>query len=151
MSDFVHLHAHSEYSLLDGLSNIKRLTQRAADLGMDSLALTDHGVMYGAIEFYSAAKKAGIKPIIGVEAYVAPRRHDEKTAEGKGYFHTVLLAKNEQGYRNLVKLTTRAHLDGFYYKPRIDHDLLMEHHEGLIVTSSCLSGEINRPLTQRDK
>lgn len=151
MSDFVHLHAHSEYSLLDGLSNIKRLTQRVADLGMDTLALTDHGVMYGAIEFYSAAKKAGIKPIVGCEAYVAPHRHSDKTPEGKGYFHTVLLAQNEQGYRNLLKLTTRAHLDGYYYKPRIDRELLAEHKEGIIVTQACVSGEVNKRLTQRDK
>src|ERR687886_1730397 len=151
MSDFVHLHAHSEYSLLDGLSNIKRLTQRAAELEMDALALTDHGVLYGAIEFYSAAKKAGIKPIIGVEAYVAPRRHNDRTAEGRGYFHTVLLAKNEQGYRNLLKLSTRAHLDGYYYKPRIDRELLAEHKEGLIVTQACVSGEVNRRLTNKDK
>ncbi len=150
MSDFVHLHAHSEYSLLDGLSNIKKLTQRAADLGMDSLALTDHGVLYGAIEFHSAAKKAGIKPIIGVEAYVAPGRRDNKTPEGKGYFHTVLLAQNEQGYRNLLKLTTHAHLDGYYYKPRIDRELLAQHKEGLIVTQACVSGEVNRRLTQKD-
>jgi DNA polymerase III subunit alpha len=150
MSDFVHLHAHSEYSLLDGLSNIKRLTQRAADLGMDTMALTDHGVLYGAIEFYTAAKKAGIKPIIGVEAYVAPGRRDNRTPEGKGYFHTVLLAQNEQGYRNLLKLTTHAHLDGYYYKPRIDRELLAQHKEGLIVTQACISGEVNRRITQKD-
>ena len=151
MSDFVHLHAHSEYSLLDGLSNIKRLTERTAELGMDTLALTDHGVVYGAIEFYTAAKKAGIKPIIGCEAYVATARHNDRTPQGKGYFHTVLLAKNEQGYRNLLKLTTRAHLDGYYYKPRIDRELLAEHKEGLIVTQACVSGEVNRRLTQKDK
>ncbi|HZG67061.1 MAG TPA: DNA polymerase III subunit alpha, partial [Herpetosiphonaceae bacterium] len=151
MSDFVHLHAHSEYSLLDGLSSIKRMTQRAADLGMDALALTDHGVLYGAIEFYRAAQKAGIKPIIGTEAYVAPHKHDDKTPQGKGYFHTVLLAKNEQGYRNLLKLSTRAHLDGYYYKPRIDRELLAEYKEGLIVSQACVSGEVNRRLTQRDK
>ncbi|MBA3948193.1 MAG: PHP domain-containing protein, partial [Herpetosiphonaceae bacterium] len=150
-SDFVHLHAHSEYSLLDGLSNIQTMTKRVADLGMDTLALTDHGVMYGAIEFYTAAKKAGIKPIIGCEAYVAPGRHDNKTAEGKGYFHTVLLAKNLEGYRNLIKLSTRAHLDGYYYKPRIDRELLAEHKEGLIVSQACLSGEVNRRLTKKDK
>src|SRR3712207_4495396 len=151
MSDFVHLHAHSEYSLLDGLSNIQRMTQRVAELGMDTLALTDHGVLYGAIDFSRAAKKAGIKPIIGTEAYVAPGKHDDKTPQGKGYFHTVLLAKNEQGYRNLLKLSTRAHLDGYYYKPRIDRELLAEHKEGLIVTQACVSGEVNRRLTQKDK
>ncbi len=150
-SDFVHLHAHSEYSLLDGLSNIKKLTQRAADLGMDTLALTDHGVLYGAIEFYQAAKKSGIKPIVGMEAYVAPGKHDDKTPAGKGYFHTVLLAKNAEGYRNLLKLSTRAHLDGYYYKPRIDRELIAEHKEGLIISQACVSGEVNRRLTQKDK
>jgi DNA polymerase-3 subunit alpha len=149
-SDFVHLHTHSEYSLLDGLSNIPKLVQRAADLGMGSLALTDHGVLYGAVEFYQAAQKAGIKPIVGVEAYVAPGKYDDKTPEGKGYFHTVLLAKNAEGYRNLIKLTTRAHLDGYYYKPRIDRDLIAEHKEGLIISQACLSGEVNRRLTQKD-
>jgi DNA polymerase III subunit alpha len=151
MKDFVHLHVHSEYSLLDGFSLINDLVGRAKELGMDTLALTDHGVMYGALDFYNSCKKGGIKPIIGMEAYMAVGAHNDRSAKGKGYFHTLLLAQNETGYKNLVKLTTRAHLDGFYYKPRIDHDLLKEHSEGLIVTSSCLSGEINRPLTQRDK
>ncbi len=151
MNDFVHLHVHSEYSLLDGLSLIDDLVGRAKELGMDTLALTDHGVLYGALDFYNACKKAGIKPIIGMEAYMAVGAHDDRTSKGKGYFHTLLLAQNETGYKNLVKLTTRAHLDGFYYKPRIDHDLLQQHSEGLIVTSACLSGEINRPLTQKDK
>lgn len=151
MNDFVHLHVHSEYSLLDGFSLIDNLVARARDLGMDALALTDHGVMYGALDFYNACRKAGIKPIVGVEAYMAIGAHNDRTPRGKGYYHTLLLAQNETGYKNLVKLTTRAHLDGFYYKPRIDHDLLREHSEGLIVTSSCVSGEINRPLSQRDK
>ena len=151
MNDFVHLHVHSEYSLLDGFSLIDNLVARAKDLGMDALALTDHGVMYGALDFYNACKKADIKPIIGVEAYMAVAAHNDRTPKGKGYYHTLLLAQNEIGYKNLVKLTTRAHLDGFYYKPRIDHDLLREHSEGLIVTSSCVSGEINRPISQRDK
>ncbi|GIV97874.1 MAG: DNA-directed DNA polymerase [Herpetosiphonaceae bacterium] len=148
MAEFVHLHCHSEYSLLDGLSNIGRLCARARELGMDTLALTDHGVLYGAIEFYNAAKKHGIKPIIGVEAYVAPGRHNDRSQ--KGYFHTVLLAKNATGYKNLVKLTTRAHLDGFYYKPRIDRELLEQHKEGLIVTQACVSGEVNRRIIQKD-
>jgi len=113
MHDFVHLHVHSEYSLLDGYATTKGITQRAAELGMDSIALTDHGVMYGAMEFYEAAKKAGIRPIIGVEAYMAPGSlSDPMTKGAKNYFHLLLLAQNEVGYRNLVKLTTRAHLDG---------------------------------------
>src|SRR5918911_1099633 len=127
MKDFVHLHVHSEYSLLDGLSLIDDLVGRAKELGMDTLALTDHGVMYGALDFYNACKKAGIKPIVGMEAYMAVGAHNDRSSKGKGYYHTLLLAQNEIGYKNLVKLTTRAHLDGFYYKPRIDHDLLQEH------------------------
>ena len=114
---------------------IDDLVGRAKELGMDTLALTDHGVMYGALDFYNSCKKGGIKPIIGMEAYMAVGAHNDRSAKGKGYFHTLLLAQNETGYKNLVKLTTRAHLDGFYYKPRIDHDLLKEHSEGLIVTS----------------
>ncbi len=151
MKDFVHLHVHSEYSLLDGYSKTKDLCARAVELGMDSIALTDHGVMYGAIEFYHTARKAGIKPILGVEAYMATGRHDDRTPQGKGYYHTLLLAQNEVGYRNLVKLTTMAHVNGFYYKPRIDHELLQQYSEGLIVTSSCLAGEINRHLTNKQK
>jgi DNA polymerase-3 subunit alpha len=151
MKDFVHLHVHSEYSLLDGYAATSAIAKRAADLGMDSIALTDHGVMYGAMEFYNNAKKAGVKPIIGMEAYMAVGTHDDRSAKGRGYYHTLLLAQNEIGYRNLVKLTTRAHLDGFYYKPRIDHDLLSQHHEGLVVTSSCLAGEINQHLTKKQK
>lgn len=152
MKDFIHLHVHSEYSLLDGYASTKAIAERAVELGMDSIALTDHGVMYGAIEFYTAARKAGIKPIIGVEAYMAPGAHDERSAQnGKTYYHALLLAKNATGYRNLVKLTTRAHLDGFYYKPRIDHDLLAQHKEGLIATSTCLAGEVPQALLQGQK
>ena len=133
--DFVHLHVHCEFSLLDGLSRTGEMTRRAADLGMKALAVTDHGAMYGTIEFYSAAKAAGIKPIIGIEQYIAPRGMTLK--EGKAdadYYHMVLLAKNEVGYRNLLALTTAAHLDGYYYKPRIDKELLAKHAEGLIGT-----------------
>ena len=150
--DFVHLHVHSEFSLLDGLSRNRELTQRAAELGMSALAVTDHGAMYGAIEFYSAATAAGIKPIIGIEQYVAPRRMTDK--EGKtdaDYFHMVLLAQNEVGYRNLLALTTAAHLDGYYYKPRIDKELLAKHSEGLIGTSACLGGEVLRRLAVGDE
>ncbi|NJK78475.1 MAG: DNA polymerase III subunit alpha [Chloroflexaceae bacterium] len=148
MNDFVHLHVHSEYSLLDGYASTRAIAQRAADIGMDSIALTDHGVMYGAVEFYESAKKAGIKPIIGVEAYMAAGAHNERSGD---YFHLLLLAKNEVGYRNLVKLTTRAHLHGMYRKPRIDRALLAQHSEGLVVTSSCLAGEVNQQLTQQQK
>lgn len=151
MKDFIHLHVHSEYSLLNGYAPTKAIAERAAELGMDSIALTDHGVMYGAMEFYGAAKKAGIKPIIGVEAYMAVGAHDDRTPRGKGYYHALLLAKDEVGYRNLVQLTTRAHLDGFYYKPRIDHELLAQYKEGLIATSTCMAGEIPQALTQGDK
>jgi DNA polymerase III subunit alpha len=150
--DFVHLHVHSEFSLLDGLSRTREMTQRAADLGMKALAVTDHGAMYGTIEFYSAAKAAGIKPIIGIEQYIAPRGMHLK--EGKAdadYYHMVLLAKNEVGYRNLLALTTAAHLDGYYYKPRIDKELLAKHAEGLIGTSACLGGEVLRKLAVGDE
>ncbi|MBC8076363.1 MAG: PHP domain-containing protein, partial [Chloroflexales bacterium] len=156
MHDFVHLHVHSEYSLLDGYASTKAITERAAELGMDSIALTDHGVMYGAMEFYAAAKKANVKPIIGVEAYVAPKsRRDPMTKGGKNYYHLLLLAKNEVGYRNLVKLTTRAHLEGggggIFARPRIDWELLQQHNEGIVVTSSCIAGEVIQQLTQQQK
>ena len=129
--DFVHLHVHSEFSLLDGLSRIGEMTKRVAEQGMPALALTDHGSMYGVIPFYAAAKQAGIKPIIGIEAYVAPRGMADK--EGKAdadYHHMILLAKDDVGYRNLLALTTAAHLDGYYYKPRIDKELLARHSAG---------------------
>ena len=138
---FVHLHTHSHYSLLDGLSKIDQLVARAKELGMDTLALTDHGVLYGAVEFYKAARKAGIKPVLGVETYVAPRDRFAKSADER-YHHLILLAENETGWRNLIALVTKAHLEGFYYRPRVDKDLLREHHEGLIALSACLGGEI---------
>ncbi|MEK7653563.1 MAG: DNA polymerase III subunit alpha [Patescibacteria group bacterium] len=140
---FVHLHTHSHYSLLDGLGKIDELVKKAADLKMPALALTDHGVMYGAVEFYKSCKKAGIKPIIGVEAYVARNGHlDKRPKIDERPYHLILLAKNEIGYRNLVKLTTIAHLAGFYYKPRIDFELLEKYHEGLICSTACLVGEL---------
>ena len=156
-NDFVHLHVHSEYSLLDGYATTKAIAERAVELGMDSIALTDHGVMYGAMEFYAAAKKAGVKPIIGMEAYMAPGSQKDPTIKGgKNYFHLLLLAKNEVGYRNLVKLTTRAHLDGLsnrgvFARPRIDRALLEQYHEGIVVTSSCIAGEVIQHLTQQQK
>lgn len=143
MVDFTHLHVHSEYSLLDGLSKIEKLLRKALELGMDSLALTDHGSMYGAIKFFLTAQDYGIKPIIGVEAYVAARsRFDKQANIDSDRHHLILLAKNEEGYKNLMKLVTHANLEGFYYKPRIDMDLLKEHHEGLIASTACLEGEI---------
>ncbi|MBU0476585.1 DNA polymerase III subunit alpha [Patescibacteria group bacterium] len=140
---FTHLHIHSHYSLLDGLPKIDDLLDYVKELGMDSVAITDHGVLYGAIEFYKKAKQKGIKPIIGAELYLSLERMDQKrpNIDGKRY-HLVLLAKNEQGYKNLVKLITRAHLEGFYYKPRIDEELLREHSSGLIALSACLQGKI---------
>jgi len=140
---FTHLHVHSHYSLLDGLSKIDDLLDYAKELGMDSVAVTDHGVLYGAIEFYKKAKQKGIKPIIGAELYLAFERMNQKrpNIDGKRY-HLVLLAKNEQGYKNLIKLITKAHLEGFYYKPRVDEELLREHSSGLIALSACLQGKI---------
>ncbi len=142
---FCHLHVHSEYSLLDGANRLQDLAKRAAALDMPALALTDHGVMYGAIDHYVACKKEGIKPILGVEAYVAPRTHLDKDSQldsQKKTCHLTLWAKNKKGYENLVKLTSTAHLKGFYYKPRIDHDLLAQHSEGIICGSACLGGEV---------
>ena len=149
MTAFTHLHVHTEYSLLDGMCRIKDLIAHAKELGMDALAITDHGVMYGAIKFYDAARKNGIKPIIGCEVYVAQKdRFDRQSRVRTRPFHLVLLAKNETGYRNLIQLTTKAHLEGFYYKPRVDKELLQEHSDGLMVLSACASGEIPR-LIQR--
>lgn len=144
---FVHLHTHTEYSLLDGISKIKNLVKRAKDLGMDALAITDHGAMYGAIEFYKACKDAEIKPIIGCEMYVAPRSHTQK--EGKldtEPYHLTVLAKDYQGYLNLMKLVSIAWIDGYYYKPRVDKELLKQYHEGLIALSACPAGEFIRSL-----
>lgn len=144
---FTHLHVHSHYSLLDGLPKIPDLVARAKELGMDSLALTDHGVLYGAIEFYKACKAQEIKPIIGIETYVAPNGMENKRPNiDDTRYHLILLAKNEEGYRNLLALSTKAYLEGYYYKPRIDKKLLREHGKGLIGLSACLSGEIPRLL-----
>jgi DNA polymerase-3 subunit alpha len=144
---FAHLHTHTHYSLLDGLTKIDELVARTKELGMDSVAITDHGAMYGAIEFYQKAKKAGIKPIIGCEMYITENMRDKSPASnGKKYYHLVLLAENNTGYQNLMKLVTAAHLDGFYYKPRIDKNLLRQHSEGLIGLSACLGGEISRAI-----
>jgi DNA polymerase-3 subunit alpha len=138
---FVHLHLHTEYSVLDGFSQIGPLCARAAELEMPALAITDHGVMYGVIDFYNGCKKVGVKPIIGVETYMALEKHTRRFPEDKKQYHLVLLARNAAGYRNLVSLVTTAHLDGFYYKPRIDRELLAAHSEGVIALSACAGGE----------
>ena len=146
---FVHLHVHSEYSLLDGLGKIPRLIARAKQLGMPALALTDHGTMFGAIEFYSAAKEAGIRPLIGVESYLSPRGMKDKEGRvDRDPPHLLLLAQNDTGYKNLLQIATAAQLEGYYYKPRIDHDYLAAHSEGLICTSGCLGAEIPRALSE---
>lgn len=147
MPKFTHLHTHSHYSLLDGLPKIPDLIDYVKELGMDSVALTDHGVLYGAVEFYKEAKAKGIKPIIGCEVYVAYEKMTDKrpNIDSKSY-HMILLAKNQKGYENLVKLVTKAHLEGYYYKPRIDEELLEKHAEGLIGTSACVNGKIPKLL-----
>jgi DNA polymerase-3 subunit alpha len=141
---FTHLHVHTEYSLLDGMCRIRKLVARAKELGMDSLAITDHGVMYGAVEFYLAAREAGIKPIIGCEVYLAPGSRFDRNAGDKENYHLVLLARDQTGYQNLLQLVTKAHLEGFYYRPRIDKELLSEFHQGLIGLSACIGGEVPR-------
>ncbi len=151
-ADFVHLHLHTEYSLLDGACRLDKLAERAHDLKFGSMAITDHGVLYGAVDFYKAVREKGIKPIIGCEVYVAHgSRFEKKAGSGGGggkevYQHLLLLAKDEDGYKNLVKLVTKAHLEGFYYKPRVDKELLTQHHEGLIALSGCLASEICQHL-----
>jgi DNA polymerase-3 subunit alpha len=145
---FSHLHVHTEYSLLDGMCRIPHLVERAKELGMESLAITDHGVMYGAIQFYLAAREAGIKPIIGCEAYLAPNSRFSRDASDKNNYHLILLAKNQGGYRNLIQLITKAHLEGFYYKPRVDKELLEQYHQGLIALSACIAGEVPRLILQ---
>ena len=148
--EFTHLHVHTEYSLLDGSSKIKEITSRAKELGMKSLAITDHGVMYGVIDFYKAAKEVGIKPILGCEVYVAPgSRFDKQPGESESrYYHLVLLAENNTGYKNLMKIVSRGFTEGFYYKPRIDYEVLEQFHEGIIALSACLAGEVQRYLAR---
>ncbi len=146
---FAHLHVHTEYSLLDGSNKIKECVSRVKELGMDSVAITDHGVMYGVIDFYRAAKAAGIKPILGCEVYVAPGSRFDKEAVGSGddrYYHLVLLAENDEGYHNLMKIVSRGFTEGYYYKPRVDIEILKEFHQGLIALSACLAGEVQRNI-----
>lgn len=145
---FTHLHVHTEYSLLDGSCKIKELVERARELGMDSLAITDHGAMYGVIDFYKAARDAGIKPIIGCEVYVTPgSRFEREIQSGEDrYYHLVLLAETNQGYQNLMKIVSKGYIDGFYYKPRVDYEVLEAYHEGIIALSACLAGEVQRNI-----
>jgi DNA polymerase-3 subunit alpha len=145
---FTHLHVHTEYSLLDGLCRINQVIARAKALGMTSMAITDHGSMHGVIDFYIAAREAGIKPIIGCEVYVAPADHRSKSASDKNPYHLTLLAKNQQGYRNLIQLVSKSHLAGFYYKPRVDKELLSFYHEGIIALSGCLHGQLSQLIIE---
>ncbi len=147
---FTHLHVHTEYSLLDGSAKIKELVKKTKELGMNALAITDHGVMYGAIDFYKAAREAGIKPIIGCEVYVAPRSRHDKEKEDLRYNHLVLLAKNNTGYQNLIRMVSLGFTEGFYRKPRIDFELLEQYHEGIIALGACLAGPVSRPLLEDD-
>ena len=146
MPDFVHLHIHSEFSLLDGANRIKDLPVRAKELGMKAMAITDHGVMYGVIDFYKACKKEGIKPIIGCEVYVASRTRFDKEPQDKKYYHLILLAKNNEGYKNLTQLVSLGFTEGYYYKPRIDLEILEKYHEGIICLSGCLAGSVSQAI-----
>ena len=148
--EFAHLHVHTEYSLLDGSNKINEYVARVKELGMNSAAITDHGVMFGCIDFYKAAKAAGIKPIMGCEVYVAPGSRFDKEAghSDERYYHLVLLAENNLGYQNLMKIVSKGFIDGFYYKPRVDLELLQEYHEGIIALSACLAGEVARNLAR---
>ena len=146
---FTHLHTHTEYSLLDGMSRIPQLLDRARDLGMDAIAMTDHGALYGALDFYREARERGIKPIIGLEAYVAPGSRHDRTRETP--FHLTMLARDLTGYRNLLQLVTKSNLEGFYYKPRLDRELLELHSEGITVLSGCPSSEFFERLSEGDR
>ena len=150
MSGFVHLHLHSEYSLLDGACRVREIPKRAKECGHTAVALTDHGVMYGAVPFYKACRAEGVTPIIGCEVYVAPRTRFDKSTGDAHPAHLVLLCRNETGYRNLIKLVSRSFTEGFYFKPRVDLELLREYTEGLIALSACLYGRIPHLLQSGD-
>ena len=148
---FAHLHVHTEYSLLDGSNKIKECISRVKELGMNSIAITDHGVMFGVIDFYRAAKAAGINPILGCEVYVAPGSRFDKEAIGNGddrYYHLVLLAENQEGYQNLMKIVSIGFTEGYYYKPRVDMDVLKKYSKGIIALSACLAGEVQRNIAR---
>ena len=151
MSSFVHLHVHSHYSLLDGACRTSDLAKRTKAMGMDSIAITDHGCMFGVVEFFNDCKKEGVKPILGMEAYMAPGdRRDRAAVNGESAFHLLLLAENIEGYHNLKKLSSIAYREGFYRKPRIDKEVLREFRKGLIATSACLGGEVASAFMKRD-
>ena len=153
-SDFIHLHVHTQYSLLDGACRLKDLLEKADSFGMEACAMTDHGNMFGAVEFYQKARKKGIKPILGCEIYIAPGSRFDKTPRSSGVtvgYHLVLLAYNNIGYSNLMKIVSVGYLDGFYYKPRVDKEILRANSEGLIALSACLQGEVSRQLLSGDK
>ena len=148
---FCHLHTHTEYSLLDGEASIKKLVARVKELGMDSCAITDHGSMYGVVDFYREAKSQGIHPVIGCEVYMAPRSRFDKVHDiDNKTSHLILLAENQRGYKNLIKLVSAGYIDGFYYKPRIDFEMLKEHSEGIIALSACIAGEVPKALLRGD-
>ena len=152
MGKFVHLHLHTEFSLLDGAVRIDRLMDKAVELGMPAVAMTDHGVMYGAVDFYKEAKSRGIKPIMGCEIYMARRsRFDKEHVYDNEPNHLVLLAENLIGYKNLMKIVSKAHLEGFYYKPRADYELLDQYSEGIIALSACLAGAIPRAIVNGNR
>ena len=146
---FVHLHTHTEYSLLDGSNKIKDYVKRIKELGMNAAAITDHGNMFGVINFYREANKEGIKPILGCEVYVAPNsRFDKEITGGEDrYYHLILLAKNNLGYSNLMKIVSAGYIEGFYYRPRVDMEILNKYHEGIICLSACLAGEVQRYIS----
>src|SRR5688500_1053130 len=148
---FAHLHVHTHYSMLDGACRVRDIVGRTKELGMDALAITDHGAMFGAVEFYTECRQAGIKPLVGIEAYMSPTdRRDRSAKFGEGAYHLLLLAQNLAGYRNLLKLSTLSYQEGFYYKPRIDKEILRAHSEGLIATCACLGGEVCDALMKRN-
>ncbi len=141
--EFVHLHVHTEFSLLDGSSRVEDLLDRTKELGMDTIAITDHGgAMFGVIKFYKEARRRGIKPILGSEVYIAMDKYTEKEPKDKNQYHLVLLAENDTGYRNLMNIVSEGYVNGFYYKPRVDHDVLSQYSEGIIALSACLAGEV---------
>src|SRR5258708_7772884 len=146
MSEFVHLHLHTDYSLLDGACDVKKLIKRVAEIGQKSVAMTDHGNIYGTVEFVDAAEKMGIKPIVGCELYICKKDDHRAPPEGDSYNHLLVLAENEEGYRNLIKITSEASMHGFYYKPRVSKKFLAEHSKGLIGLSGCLAGEVCESL-----